>query len=318
MQRPISGHRDRSQPSYELLGEAVAQASIYYSAQATRALRRADVGSKATIAVEAFLIVVLVLLLHRIRRQEERHLAEQRERSEPRFRSLVQNSSDAIEVVERSGTVVYASASVDRIVGRPPETSLGRSIFNSIHPDDQELARKRFFEAVETPDEVAHAELRIQRADGRWIWIEITAANLLDDPNVRGMVLNFRDVSDRKALEEQLRQMALHDSLTGLANRTLFVDLLRRALKEGHRHEFPVSVLYLDLDGFKTVNDTLGHQAGDHVLIWVAEHLREVLRAEDIAARLGGDDVGRHPGGIGYVSTGTALGRFVKTIEVED
>jgi diguanylate cyclase (GGDEF)-like protein/PAS domain S-box-containing protein len=283
--------RERTGPSFERVVEAVARAGLYFSARTTRALHRANVGSKATLAVEAFLIVVLVLVVRRVRREEERHLAAERARNEARFRSLVQYSSDAIEVIDRSGAVVYASDSVERILGRPREISLGHSIFASVHPDDQELARVSFAEALESPHEVTRTELRVQRTDGHWIWIEVSAANLLSDPNVEGIVVNFRDVSDRKSLEDELRRMALHDSLTGLPNRRLFLDLLSRTLSEGLRHRTPVTVCYLDLDGFKTVNDTLGHQAGDQLLIWVAEHLRTVLRGEDVGARLGGDEL---------------------------
>lgn len=281
---------ERTQPSFQLLVEAVEQANVYFGAQSSRALHQANLGSKATIAVEALLLVMMTVLIHRIRRQDERRLAVERQRSEARFRSLVQNSSDAIEVVDRSGIVVYASDSVERILGRPPEASVGRSIFEWIHPDHREKARERFAEAVDAPDAVTQNELQVQREDGEWIWIETTAANLLDDANVEGMVINFRDISDRKALESELRQMALHDPLTGLANRTLLLDLLEGMLHEGQRHEFPVAICYLDLDGFKTINDNLGHKAGDQVLIWIAEHLRTVLRAGDLGSRLGGDE----------------------------
>ena len=118
----------------------------------------------------------------------------------------------------------------------------------------------------------------------------MTATNLLDDPRVMGIVGNYRDITERKALEEQLAHQASHDSLTNLANRTLFQNRLEHALARAQRHGVAVSILFLDLDDFKTINDTLGHSAGDAVLVAVADRLRARVRECDLAARLGGDE----------------------------
>lgn len=289
----ILGHRlvhERARPSWELFEESVAQAGVFYEAQASNATRRADRGTKITIAAEALLIAFLVFVLERIRRIDQKRLTDLAATSEAHFRSLVQNSSDVTEVVDAEGIVRYASDSITRVLGRTPEQAVGRSIFASLHPSDVEAARGRFAEVVARPGLVPTTELRIQRADGEWVWISITAANLLSDPHVRGVVLNFRDVSERKALEDELRHQALHDSLTRLPNRALFLDLLERALAESRRRRSSVAVCFLDLDGFKGVNDTLGHTAGDELLMQVADGLRGVLRTEDVAARFGGDE----------------------------
>ena len=129
---------------------------------------------------------------------------------------------------------------------------------------------------------------RVRHRDGTWLHSETVAANLLEDPNVRGLVLNTRDVSDRKELEAQLVHQAFHDGLTGLANRTLFTERVELALARSAQGE--LAVLFIDLDDFKLVNDSLGHAAGDQLLVAAARRLQGCLRPTDVAARLGGDE----------------------------
>jgi diguanylate cyclase (GGDEF)-like protein len=133
-------------------------------------------------------------------------------------------------------------------------------------------------------------EMRVEHADGSWRWIEVVAKNLTDDPAVGGLVVNYRDITTRKTLEDELRHQAFHDSLTGLANRALFVDRLEHALSLARRNRRPLAVLFIDVDDFKNINDSLGHGEGDAILVDVAERLREALRAGDTIARMGGDE----------------------------
>jgi diguanylate cyclase (GGDEF)-like protein len=144
-----------------------------------------------------------------------------------------------------------------------------------------------------TPGSVSGGEVRMRHADGRWRWIELVGTNLMSDPDVRGIVLNCRDVTDRRTLEEQLRHQAFHDPLTNLANRPLLVDRIEHEL-EARPMESPATtaVLLIDLDDFKTVNDSLGHAAGDELLVAVADRVRATLRGRDTAARIGGDEFG--------------------------
>ena len=131
---------------------------------------------------------------------------------------------------------------------------------------------------------------RIRHRDGSWRHVEVVANNLLGDPTVEGIVLTMRDVSERKALEEELKHQAFHDALSGLANRALFLDRLEHALARAARSQSLLAVLFLDLDDFKLVNDSFGHAAGDGLLVAVAGRLASSLRAGDTAARFGGDE----------------------------
>ncbi len=217
-------------------------------------------------------------------------LAEDLSRSEARFRSLVQNASDGIIVVDTNGIIAYESPAVKRILGYEPEERVGTSALSTIHAEDAARASEILSQVREHAGAFRTLEFRSRHADGSWRWIEVTATNLLHDPSITGIVGNYRDVTERKTLEAQLAHEASHDALTALANRSLFRDRLEHALARGRRHREPVSILFLDLDDFKTVNDSLGHSAGDEMLVAVAERLRGCLRQTDIAARFGGDE----------------------------
>jgi diguanylate cyclase (GGDEF)-like protein len=130
----------------------------------------------------------------------------------------------------------------------------------------------------------------VLHADGSWRVLEWTGTDLSDDPAVGGIVINSRDVSERKALEDALIHQAFHDALTGLANRALFTDRIGHALARSERQPRRLAVLFLDLDDFKTVNDTLGHAAGDRLLAEIGQRIAAELRAGDTAARLSGDE----------------------------
>jgi diguanylate cyclase (GGDEF)-like protein/PAS domain S-box-containing protein len=212
------------------------------------------------------------------------------QRSEARFRSLVQNSSDVVTVVDATGVIRYVSPAITGVMGHRPEDLIGRLGLGFIHPDDLDIARREMIGILQHPGDRRTIELRARHTDGSWRWMDVVATNLLDDPNVAGIVCNYRDITDSKAFREQLSYQAFHDPLTHLPNRVMFREGLEIALARAARHKSMVAVLFLDLDRFKVVNDSLGHETGDRLLVAVSRRLRSCLRPGDTFARLGGDE----------------------------
>ena len=210
--------------------------------------------------------------------------------SEARFRSLVQHSSDLIFVIGADGVIQFASSSVARMIGQPSEELIGSELAALAHPDDVDAVRAFLRVAGGLPAVSPPAEWRFRGCDDTIVRVEAIASNRLADEAVRGIVVNARDVGERKALLDQLAHQAFHDPLTGLANRALFYDRVSHALQLSQREGRAVTVLYLDLDGFKQVNDTMGHTEGDHLLRMIANRLRACARATDTVSRLGGDE----------------------------
>ncbi len=203
---------------------------------------------------------------------------------EERFRSLVQNASDVIAIIEPGGIIRFVTRSIHGMLGFTPEQLEGASIARLLHPDD---ARPGPGVLVN----VDAVDWRMRDAKGGYRQVEVVVADQMHDPNVAGIVLTMRDVTRRRELEARLAHQAFHDTLTGLANRALFEDRLGQALaRRARAARGSVVVIFIDLDEFKSINDTLGHQAGDELLRTVAARLSQCLRPTDTAARLGGDE----------------------------
>ena len=220
----------------------------------------------------------------------ERLLLVDMQRNEERFRSLVQNASDGVMVLGDESLIRYESPAVQRILGRRAAERVGQPFGSDVHRDDLAVVERALADVAALGGSEARVEFRARHADGSWRTLEAIAKNLMDDPAVGGIVVNYRDITERKTLEEQLRHQAFHDVLTGLENRFLFLDRLGHALTRAGRGGDPTAVLYLDLDDFKAVNDRLGHAEGDKLLKAVAQRLRAVTRDSDTVARLGGDE----------------------------
>ncbi|MEP6689291.1 MAG: diguanylate cyclase, partial [Gemmatimonadales bacterium] len=244
------------------------------------------------LAIGALLVTALVVFRQFLTvRENLRLLAETAARqNEARFRSLVQHSSDVILVTRADGTIRFVSPSVARVFGYDPAAMIRQNVPDLLHPEDRERAASFFKDAGTAPGVTGPAEWRFRQPDGSWLHAEILATNLLHDSTVKGIVLNTRDVSERKRLEEQLTHQAFHDPLTGLANRALFRDRVSHALAVARRRGHLITVLFLDLDDFKAVNDSLGHAEGDRLLIGAAERFLACARSADTVARLGGDE----------------------------
>ena len=224
-------------------------------------------------------------------------------RSEEHFRSLVQGSSDVITVVDADGTVMWQSEAIERLFGYAPGQLVGTKLRDIVHPADVSTAERRLVAGVldampRTPGRVI-VENRIRDAAGDWHHVESVFTNHLDNPAVRGIVINTRDVTERKLLEHRLTELAFCDELTGLANRARLRERVSDALR-ADRAANPtgdsaedgglVALLFIDLDGFKAVNDSLGHASGDVLIQEAARRLHEAVRPTDLVARLGGDE----------------------------
>jgi diguanylate cyclase (GGDEF)-like protein/PAS domain S-box-containing protein len=210
--------------------------------------------------------------------------------NEARFRSLVENASDIILVVAEDAQIRFHTPSAERFFRREGHEIDETSLLDVVHPEDREVASALLAEAIARPRTTPVAEWRVSGDGGEWQFVEARATSVPGDPYLAGAVLTLRSIHERKVLEGRLAYQAFHDPLTNLANRVLFMERLEHALRRSHRGARPVTVVFIDLDDFKNVNDSLGHAAGDQLLVDLSQRLLGCVRAGDTAARLGGDE----------------------------
>jgi len=224
------------------------------------------------------------------RKATEQQLAQ----NEARFRALVQSSTDVVAVVADNGCFSYVSPAVLEMLGYSPDELEGTPAIALVAPEDvatfqttyPELSQRQLPMGGLTTRRV---ETQLRHRSGELRTVDVTVSDMRGESAVRGIVLNARDITVRKALEADLRFQALHDTLTGLANRTMFTQQTAAALRHGQNTD-SVGALFIDLDDFKTVNDSLGHAVGDQLLQEVSTRLVTSLSSQDLAARLGGDE----------------------------
>jgi diguanylate cyclase (GGDEF)-like protein/PAS domain S-box-containing protein len=211
--------------------------------------------------------------------------------NEEYLRAVVENGADVIAVLEPEGTVRYLSPSFERVFGTPPHEHIGVPGFSFVDPSDMPRAEALFARLLTHPGQTTTTELRVKHPDGSPRTVEIAANNMSTHPVVRGIVINAHDVTERRRMEQQLIHDASHDALTGLPNRLLFFDRLAKALaRSAQEPQRQCAVLFLDLDRFKTINDSMGHGVGDQLLMAVSKRLEQCLRPNDTVARFGGDE----------------------------
>jgi diguanylate cyclase (GGDEF)-like protein/PAS domain S-box-containing protein len=206
------------------------------------------------------------------------------------FRALLQHAVDVIAVVDRKGCVLFASPAVHGLLGYTPAEIEGQSIEELVPEFELERLQARIANVADHPGfSQSISSLQLRHSDGTVRWSDTTITNPSGEWT-DSVVLNVHDITKQRELEEQLRHDALHDPLTGLWNRPAFSQYAEKACLRAARESFTLALLFVDLDGFKQVNDTLGHGLGDEVLVQVGRRLRSCLRGTEVLARLGGDE----------------------------
>lgn len=210
--------------------------------------------------------------------------------SEERYRLIAQNMSDLVSVWDVNGRVRYASPSHEQVLGIKTSELEGNIAFDFIYQEDVPHARSKFMDMLNfRKNDVI--EFRYEHVNGSLIWIEAKGTLIADDNgHPLHILIVARDITERRLFEEKLNYMAYYDSLTGIANRRLFQEKLEQSLKEAKRYQRKLAIMYMDLDKFKYINDTFGHDVGDELLKQFAKRVQSCLRESDTFARLGGDE----------------------------
>src|SRR5450756_3082379 len=184
-------------------------------------------------------------------------------------------------VIDDEGISTYASPAVTQLLGFEPGELIGLVATDFVHPDDRDRVRNRLGPKFQVSPELIFVQFRMERKDGTWRDVEAVVSNQLNRPSIGGYIANVRDITERKEFEALLAHRALHDPLTGLANRQLILDRAEQMLVRSRRTCDPVAAYFIDLDNFKDANDSLGHEAGDKLLQAVADRFAGLLRASD-------------------------------------
>jgi diguanylate cyclase (GGDEF)-like protein/PAS domain S-box-containing protein len=278
-----------------------------------RAAHATALGLKAGVAIPVLAadeaVAVLVFYMYEVREQDERlvHLISvvsaqlgaliRRKRaedalrhSEENARRLIENLNDVIIVLDAEGHLTYVSPSVERTLGFHPHEGLGRSIIDLIHADDVTRAQEMIADTVGAPGFSRSIEIRFRHRNGHWRSMEVVGNAVVDQHGVPTIIVNARDLTERQRLQAELRRMSVTDDLTGLNNRRGFFMLAEQEMKLARRLKKDLLLVFVDLDDFKSINDTHGHQVGDQALAETADILRTTFRESDVLARLGGDE----------------------------
>ncbi|MBE9158600.1 EAL domain-containing protein [Nodosilinea sp. LEGE 06152] len=236
-------------------------------------------------------ITILQIFANRAAAELERQRAELAlQKSESRFRLLAENVKDLVCLHDLTGRFLYLSPSCQALLGFDPEELVGSNPYRQCHPEDRPLIRPQFQQAVEHPSS-GPITYRARRKGGGYVWLESLVKVVYEEGVATYLQVSSRDITDQMRVQQQLEYDATHDGLTGLPNRSLLLERLNLAIKRVQRDdEVSFAVLLIDLDRFKVINDSLGHEAGDRLLKLITHRLGTAIRGIDLAARLGGDE----------------------------
>jgi diguanylate cyclase (GGDEF)-like protein/PAS domain S-box-containing protein len=252
-------------------------------------LHGADENPAVLLGGTALLVVLAFLRGASLLRLET--MARDRLRSQERYASAIAaNSSDAVLVLDQNSLIMNDAPLFAALVGSPGSRTRGLTPEDFFTPVDPDETTSAFARTLLAPGSIFESEDEVILPDGRRIWISSRLVNMLGDPDVAGVVVNMHDATHRKEAEQDLAHHSFHDALTGLPNRALFSDRVEQALRRDRRSRLDPAVIYFDLDSFKGVNDSLGHEAGDHLLCEVSRRLLNAVRTGDAVTRLGADE----------------------------
>lgn len=240
--------------------------------------------------VQARVKTHLMIRKLQLRLEYQKQVLEQIIEERAQLAMIVESSNDAIFSVSPDDVITSWNRGAETIFGYSAEEIIGSQIYNII-PGDRHNERSRILQTIMSGEQINHFETTRIRKDGSQIYVSITISPILDAcGNITGCSVISRDVTERRKMEEIIKHHAYHDPLTDLPNRQLFMDLLSMGLAQARRNKKKLALLFMDLNGFKQVNDTLGHSCGDRLLQEVAQRLKASIRVSDSVARLGGDE----------------------------
>jgi diguanylate cyclase (GGDEF)-like protein/PAS domain S-box-containing protein len=287
---PWMGSRRLAGSSSPVVGQESVSEPVLHNGQAVGALRvvsseRSAFADRdvATVRVLAGLAAVAIdqaAAVHRLRQSEDR------------FRKAFDDAPIGMALAgltedDKPGSLLQVNRALAAMTGCSEAELLAGGLMSVVHPEDVLAVRSMLRTVASNHESPCRSERRFLRPDGQVAWVSLSASAVLDSGYA---IVQVEDISQRKEAEAKLTEMALHDPLTGLPNRLLLLDRLQRSLARARRRQTQVALLFCDLDRFKVINDSLGHDTGDALLVALARRLEVTLREQDTAARLGGDE----------------------------
>lgn len=212
--------------------------------------------------------------------------------SEQRLHALVQHSYDVIGILNDKGDIKYISPALERLTNSEISKIIGKNVFDFLHADEVLKFKKVFEDVLKSSNQLIKTEVRLNHKNDKWSDCEVILKNLLDEPAVNGISINLRDITNSKKAAETIHQMAYYDQLTGFPNKKLFESYIKEEFQQASKTNRKFSLIYLDMDGFKYINDSLGSKIGDALLEKIAQRLRNCISHRGSISRIEGDEFG--------------------------